>query len=72
MAVYRETPKCPFCGKVIAKAVIKEKILGQPLLYGDNFLRWDYLNHKCKKAPKLSKEDMVKWQEIINNIKSNK
>jgi hypothetical protein len=38
-----------------------------PIIYND-FERWEYTNHKCKKAPKQSKENKAKWKEIIDNI----
>ena len=68
MAVYRETPKCPWCGKVIAKPIMKIRMPWQAPVYGDDFERWEYSNHKCKKAPKQSKEDKAKWKEIFDNI----
>ena len=68
MAVYRETPKCPWCGKVIAKPIMKIRMPWQAPVYGDDFERWEYSNHKCKKTPKKSKEDSAKWKEIFDNI----
>lgn len=59
MAVYREVPTCPFCGKIIAEAITSnsKKI-------GDNFIRWEYNNHNCKQMRKHQKE-LSKKPEII-------
>ena len=63
MAIYRAHPKCPFCGKVIAKAKYKDQsdIPMSMRLIGDTFIGWEYDNHECKekeefinKLPKLS------------------
>lgn len=55
MAVYRETPKCPYCGKVIAKGIYKKQNPFNPV-YGDSFLRWEYKKHNCKEGRKAKKE----------------
>lgn len=52
MAVYREPPTCPFCGKVIAEAIYKDysgySIMQVPC--GDSFERWKFKKHSCKEA----------------------
>lgn len=53
MAVFREPPKCPFCKKILAKAVYKDysgvPVMQMPL--GDSFVRWDYEEkHECEEA----------------------
>jgi len=48
MAVYREPPKCPFCKKIIAKAIRKIQEPFEAPVYGDNFICWEYdKDHKC-------------------------
>jgi hypothetical protein len=58
MAVYRKTPACPYCGKIIAKAVYKNQS-HIPFMFrviGDTFIRWDYIKHNCKGKRKADKE----------------
>ena len=56
MTVYRETPKCPHCDKVIAKGIYKKQNPYNPI-YGDTFLRWEYEPHECEKG-KLFKAEL--------------
>lgn len=58
MAVAREIPKCRFCGKPIAKAVVTDDRDMPPSMrrIGDNFVRWDFFDCKCKEARKLLRE----------------
>ncbi len=54
MAVYRQTPKCPKCGKIIARGIYADQS-DTPMVMrkiGDSFIRWEYLPHKCKKENK--------------------
>lgn len=44
MAIYRELPRCPNCGEIIANPIHFDK----PDFIGDTFIRWEYLEHKCK------------------------
>lgn len=53
MAVYRPTPKCSYCGKIIAKAVYSKS--GTHFI-GDTFIRWDYMKHSCKGKRKADAE----------------
>jgi hypothetical protein len=57
MAVHRETPKCLVCGKVIAKAIMGGKTVG------DNFIGWKFIKHKCKKKS-YTKEEFLKAAEL--------
>lgn len=50
MSVYRETPKCPFCGEVIAKAVYKKH---DGNFVGDTFMFWENIPHDCKNKSKF-------------------
>lgn len=51
MALFRKTPTCPFCNKVIAEAVIDT----ESKIIGDNFIRWNYIKHDCyKKMPNIN------------------
>jgi hypothetical protein len=65
MARYREAPKCPFCGKVIAKAKYRNQsdLPASMRLIGDTFEGWEYEEHECKegqdfrdKLPKIKLE----------------
>ena len=53
MAVYRDVPKCPWCGKIIAKEKKTFYYPWQEPIIGDDFQGWEYLDHKCKKKPKM-------------------
>lgn len=60
MAVFREPPKCPFCKKILAKAV-HNNYSGVPIMQmpiGDSFIRWDYEKekHECKEAKEYWKK----------------
>lgn len=61
MAVYRPTPKCPYCGAVIAEAVHSKS---GPHFIGDTFLRWDYIKHSCEGQEKADKE----MEEVLNKL----
>ncbi len=67
MAVYRETPTCPFCGDVIAKGIYNTK--SQKI--GDNFIRWEYKNHSCKKMREWKKKQPKIEFDIEQLIKNN-
>jgi hypothetical protein len=64
MAIFRPTPKCPYCGEVIAKAVYidQSKIPSMMRLIGDTFIRWDYITHTCEGTKKAEAENK-KWRE---------
>jgi len=47
MTIHRSEPTCPYCGKKIAKAVYNQNADN----IGDNFIRWEYISHKCRKTP---------------------
>jgi hypothetical protein len=59
MARYRPTPKCPYCGAEIARAVYKDqsKIPLMQRLIGDTFIRWDYIKHNCKSKKSQTKNE---------------
>lgn len=44
MAVYRPTPKCPHCGRDIAKAIYVDN----PGFIGDTFSHWENIQHDCQ------------------------
>ena len=74
MAVYRKTPKCPYCGKVTAKAIYKRQNPNNPV-FGDLFIRWGYKKHWClksaiakKKQAKEFKKRMKEKGIDINNL----
>jgi len=67
MAVYREAPKCPYCGKVIAKGIYKKENPFNPV-YGDSFLRWEYKKHWCIKGV-IAKRKQAK--ELLKLMKEN-
>lgn len=56
MARYREAPKCPFCGKVIAKAKYRDQsnLPLQMQLIGDTFEGWEYEIHECKEQKEFT------------------
>jgi hypothetical protein len=69
MAIYRETPKCPFCGKVIAKAKLRFRLPWQQDFYGDDFIGWEYIKHNCKEKKKFLKEHPpIKLSDALNDI----
>jgi hypothetical protein len=67
MARYRPTPTCPYCGVIIAKAILKKPTPGITFI-GDTFIRWDYVKHNCKgkkEADKKMKNEIDKaWDKI--------
>jgi len=69
MAVIRKIPSCPFCDEPIAKAIHKD-FTGYPLeqiVIGDNFIRWEWLDHKCTKESKMKTyNDLVKKHIICD------
>lgn len=61
MAIYRETPKCSFCGEPKAEAQYKDESslpVNQQCI-GDTFIGWKDLNHTCEGLEKAYKE----WKE---------
>lgn len=65
--IYREAPKCYFCGKVIAKAKYRDES-HLPLsmqTIGDTFQYWEYEKHECKEQKKM--EDNIFSKFVINN-----
>ncbi len=72
MALRRIVPTCYHCGEEIAKAVYKDqsKIPSLMRVIGDNFLRWDYISHKCKKyeSTKSKYHKFVKNKETMTGI----
>lgn len=53
MAVYREQMKCFDCGEPL-KEIHKDYSKYPPyaIPFGDSFIGWDYVNHKCNKRKK--------------------
>jgi hypothetical protein len=51
MAIFREIPKCIYCGEPIAKAIYRDisKIPFGMQMIGDNFIKWEFIKHECKK-----------------------
>ena len=64
MAVFRESPKCPFCGEIIAEAVYKKQKPHESPIYGDSFSHWEYKKHECSKMIETRK----KIQDIYDGI----
>ena len=65
MAISRETPKCRFCGKDIAK-MITEDYSNTPqsmIPIGDPFIRWDYFQCDCDESKKV-KMECKNWNEM--------
>ena len=69
MAVHREPYNCPHCGEPY-EAVYSQDIEKEPnysKIIGDNFVRWDTENHKCKPA-KDKTEPKAKEGESLDNL----
>ena len=67
MALFRKTPTCPFCNKVIAEAVIDT----ESKIIGDNFIRWNYLKHGCNtknELPITTKEQAETFMTLLNAL----
>jgi hypothetical protein len=58
MAVYREEPKCPFCGEVNGKNVYIER----ENFFGDTFSHVEYYDHECDQEIEF-REKVKKQQE---------
>lgn len=58
MAVFREEPKCPYCGKQIMKAIYEDR----PNFFGDSFSHWEQVSHICWKQIRL---------KIMKSLKQN-
>lgn len=58
MAIHRENPRCPYCLKVIAKAIYKDQsaVPSNMRIFGDTFERWEYEDHRCKEGDKATEE----------------
>lgn len=73
MAVYRETPKCPFCGEIIAKAVMKTLMPFQEPIFGNNFSHWEFEKHECNwKNDFIKNNPAILSNEIIDLLNKNK
>ena len=71
MAVYRETPKCPFCDEVIAKGQYLPP--SDNMICGDSFIGWEWLQHDCKSGIDLTEDQKERLGEISIKIeKDNK
>ena len=54
--VFRESPRCPFCGKVTATAIYDPK----PNFYGDSFVGWEYEKHEdCPGLKKIVRDQKI-------------
>ena len=65
MAVCRETPKCPYCGRIIAKAILKDES-DLPMIMqtvGDTFIGWKDKKCHCKGARKARKENSKRLKD---------
>ena len=49
MALYRPTPTCIHCGKLIARAIYKVRLPGDTFI-GDDFIRWDDFECDCEES----------------------
>lgn len=58
MAIRRESPKCVFCGEVIAKEVHIDQshLPPEQRLIGDTFLHWENIEHECEGAKKFAEK----------------
>jgi hypothetical protein len=65
MAVYRPTPSCPYCGKIIAEEIVDT----ESKLYGDNHIGWSYIDHTCRKMRKARKELYEKNKKEFDAIR---
>lgn len=65
MAVYRETPKCFYCGKPIASAVNRKQNPYNPV-FGDSFVRWDYKKHWCIKGAIAKRKERKEFRERMS------
>jgi hypothetical protein len=63
MAVYRPTPKCPFCGADSCEAVYKQVDVN---FIGDSFSHWVHKPHTCNKI-NLNMHDKLDWFTKQNN-----
>jgi len=68
MAVFRDTPRCMYCGKEIAKAIFHNH-MGKNFV-GDTFSHWEYENHRCKKMIEegVKFSESPKGKELLNKI----
>lgn len=81
MAVYREQPKCPNCGKYI-KSIYHDysdlPLMMRPI--GDSFIRWDWEGHNkiCKNPKPLphiaptGDEDIDNFTNLLRKLKITK
>ncbi len=69
MALSRNIPECPFCGKQIAKPVYEKPEPHEPLFFGDNFSHWEYKKHSCKGLREMKKEkNLVGSNKLISKF----
>tara|TARA_R110000772_G_scaffold17946_3_gene50122 strand:+ start:217461 stop:217889 length:429 start_codon:yes stop_codon:yes gene_type:complete len=68
MAVYRETPKCPFCDEIIAKGQYLPP--NDNMICGDSFIGWEWLEHDCKSGIDLTEDQKEKLGEISVQIEN--
>lgn len=61
--VFRETPKCPFCGAEIAFAVHEDKGI-----IGDSFVKWEFMQHMCDEKSKAVKKLTKSQRKAIRQI----
>jgi hypothetical protein len=61
MAIIRETPKCLLCGKDTHKAIYQDQSNLPPrmVVYGDTFIKWEPIEHKCDGNLKTSDNSVV-------------
>ena len=76
MAVFRKPPTCSYCGKIIGRAITDQQrdVPKSQRIIGDNFIRWEYVNHSCPKKRKAEKE-MIKNMgkiDILKGLKNKK
>lgn len=59
MAIHRDPPKCPFCGKVIGKGKYKDQSKTPPQLQviGDTFESWDIEEHECPEMKEFKEQN---------------
>jgi len=73
MAVQRNIPTCPFCGKKIAKAIYRKHLPWESPFYEDDFIEWKYIKHNCKERKKFIKDNKKdnEFKDLLLNIFKN-
>ena len=72
--VYRETPRCSYCGKPVAKAIYNPP--SSPTFIGDTFSHWKHWLCECEEAvaerERLQKEMKPHVEKLNKALKKSK